>query len=132
MFTGGSKGGTPDAHPPPLRSKIFSISCSFLEILRWRPRRVGAPSYRDSWICPCLNTHRSTALGMMMLQFIFKCFWCLHFQMKYHSFMCDFTLINWKKRKNKKLYPGVISSFPMSRAMVPELLFSPYGSNHQM
>ena len=50
--SGGSKRGA----PPPLRPKIFSISCSFLENLTYSyvgaPRRVGAPSYRESWIRP--------------------------------------------------------------------------------
>ena len=48
--SGGSKRGAP------LRPKIFSILCSLLENLAFSyvgaPWRVGAPSYRESWIRP--------------------------------------------------------------------------------
>ena len=53
---GGSKGGAPGTRPPPLRTKIFLISCSFWE----NPANlyvglgVGAPSYGESCIRPCL------------------------------------------------------------------------------
>ena len=50
--------GEPNPPTPP-RPKIFSISCSFSEILTKlyvgvpHPPKVGAPSHRESWIRPC-------------------------------------------------------------------------------
>ena len=48
-------GGAPGAST--LLPKIFSISCSFWEILAnlyvGAPWAVGTPSYRESWIRPC-------------------------------------------------------------------------------
>ena len=55
--SGGSKGGTRDAHPP-LGVQILSISCSFRENLAksyvGAPRRGGAPSSGKSWIRHCI------------------------------------------------------------------------------
>ena len=41
---------------PPLRPKIFSISCSFWE--RFAKSYVGAPSYWESWIRPWDGTDK--------------------------------------------------------------------------
>ena len=50
-------GGAPGAAP--LRPKIFSNSCSFSQNLAksyvGAPRRVGAPSYGESWIRPWIT-----------------------------------------------------------------------------
>ena len=55
LFSGGFRGAPPACAP--LWPKIFLISCSFLENLTksyvGAPQRVGAPSYRESWIRPC-------------------------------------------------------------------------------
>ena len=52
LGSGGSKGGAPARPFPSPWPKIYSISCSFYEIL---PKSdVGTPSYGESLIFPCL------------------------------------------------------------------------------
>ena len=58
LLSGGFRGRP--RRVPPLRPKIFLISCSFSQNLAKSyvgapppPPRVGATSYGKSWICPC-------------------------------------------------------------------------------
>ena len=59
-FSGGSKGGAPGARSP-LRTKIFSISCTFSENLAksyvGAPLEGWRPSYGESWIRPWLEPY---------------------------------------------------------------------------
>ena len=66
---------------PPLRPKIVSISCSFMENFTkmsvGATRKVGGPSYRESWIRPCFviyTDYLETGPPVMMLMETWRCF----------------------------------------------------------
>ena len=48
-------GGTSSMHPPTSQNFLdfMQFFGKFDKIACWHPLEVGAPSYRESWICPC-------------------------------------------------------------------------------